>query len=311
MDQKRWNNAVWAVLLPGILLVSRNLISDEPKASGSYVEQIQQWRTEHEAKFRSPTGWLALVGHYWLEPGTNSFGASADNRIRLPSIPGLSVYGSFELSANRVQLFVEEGTITVNQLPVTTAKLDIDTTEPETNGKDEICIGDRLKLQLVRRNGRFAVRVRDSESPFIKDFKGKEWFDADPSYRVEAKFTRFVLPRTVRIINVKGDETDTKIVGRVEFTLGQTRCQLDAMEDAPDQLFLIFKDLTNGKTTYGAGRFLDVPLTASHDSIILDFNQTYNPPCAFSPHTLCPIPPPQNHLKIAICAGERYSSAEK
>ncbi len=295
----------------GVLLFSRNLISDEPKSSGSYAEQIQKWRAEHEAKFRSPTGWLALVGHYWLEPGKNSFGVSADSLVRLPAIPGLLAQGSFELSGDRVQLLVEKGTITVNQMPATTANLDIDTTEPETNGKDEICIGDRLKLQLVRRNGRFAVRVRDSESSFIKDFKGKDWFDADPSYRVEAKFTRFGVPRTVKIINVKGDQTDTKIVGTVEFTLGQTRCQLDAMEDAPDQLFLIFKDLTNGKSTYGAGRFLDVPLTASRDLVFLDFNQAYNPPCAFSPHTLCPMPPTQNHLKIAISAGERYTENAK
>jgi uncharacterized protein len=69
------------------------------------------------------------------------------------------------------------------------------------------------------------------------------------------------------------------------------------------QLFFIFRDLTSGKTTYGAGRFLyaDPPVEGK---IVLDFNKAYNPPCAFTPYATCPLPPKQNRLQVKIEAGE-------
>jgi uncharacterized protein (DUF1684 family) len=73
------------------------------------------------------------------------------------------------------------------------------------------------------------------------------------------------------------------------------------MED--EKLFIIFRDETSGKSTYGAGRFLyaDAPVNGK---VILDFNRAYNPPCAFTAYATCPLPPRQNRLQVSVEAGE-------
>lgn len=78
-----------------------------------------------------------------------------------------------------------------------------------------------------------------------------------------------------------------------------------------DYLFITFKDLTNGKESYGGGRYLDLRMKQIEgDKIYLDFNKAYNPYCAFSAGYSCPIPPKENHLKVAIEAGEMNFAKE-
>ena len=273
-------------------------------------EEVLKWRAEHEARFRSATGWLALTGHYWLKPGDNRLGASEDCAVSLPADAAKSLVGIFKLNDNKVSLTVMSGgPLLVDGREATQAELPIDATLPESDCAAKLEIGDRLKLQLVRRAGRFAVRVRDSQSDLIKSFAGKSWFDVDAQYRVQAKYHRFEQPKSLKIVNVKGDEVDSKMAGSLEFQWKGQTYQLDAIEESPDSLFVIFKDRTNGQSTYGAGRFVDVSLPADKDgNVVIDFNKTYSPPCAWSPHTLCPLPPKQNHLPIAIEAGEKKAS---
>ncbi len=280
---------------------------DSPNSSESYRTEIQLWRAKHEEKFRSPGGWLALVGHHWLVEGDNPFGNAPNSTIEIPEIPGLDVSGNFQLTKNRVRFQADPGSrALVNEGPVKDGyvELEIDSNAAEADGADRIQIGTRITLQLVRRNSRFAVRVRDSQSPLLVDFKGKAWRAVDPKYRVEARYMKFAEPKLVKIVNIKGDETESKLIGSLEFTLEQRTFRLDALADSPTELFVIFKDKTCGKTSYGAGRFLDVSVPASGDKVTLDFNKAYSPPCAYSPHTLCPLPPKQNQLDIAIEAGE-------
>lgn len=273
----------------------------------SYTDQVLKWRSEHETRFRSPTGWLALIGHYWLQPGENSLGTSEDCEVRLPADASKEVVGFFRLSGNRVSLTITAGgPMLVDGQASVQADLPIDSGVPESDCAVKLEVGDRLKLQLVRRAGKFAVRVRDSASESIQEFKGKQWFDVDPDYRVVAKYTPFAQPKSVKIVNVKGDEIESMIAGTLEFQLKGQTLQLEAIAESPESLFVIFKDRTNGQSTYGAGRFVDVELAPNKDgNVVIDFNKTYSPPCAWSPHTLCPLPPKQNHLPLAIPAGEK------
>jgi hypothetical protein len=80
--------------------------------------------------------------------------------------------------------------------------------------------------------------------------------------------------------------------------------RLDVEDNSPDPGFSItFRDLTSGKETYGAARFLvtDAP---KDGKVVLDFNEAYNPPCAYNPYTTCPLPTPENRLHVRIAAGE-------
>lgn len=271
----------------------------------SYVDSIKTWRAEHEAKFRSPTGWLALTGHYWLKQGENRIGNTSSETVRLPVDLDKSISASIYLIGDVAELQVPKSVpITVNGESVEQARLPMESDEVEADCKDVIRVADRVVLQLVRRVGKLAIRVRDSQSELLKNFKGKNWFDVDPQYCVTAKFVRRAQPLIEKIKNIKGDSIESKFSGIIEFELQGNKYQLDAIPEG-NSLFVIFKDKTNGESTYPAGRFLDVELPESGDLITLDFNKAYQPPCAFSPHTLCPLPPKRNYLEVMIPAGEK------
>ena len=94
--------------------------------------------------------------------------------------------------------------------------------------------------------------------------------------------------------------------GYLTFTVDGQEWRLDALleEEGAERLFIMFADATSGRETYGAGRFMYVPLPVE-GVVPLDFNLAYNPPCAFNEFATCPLPPRQNRLKVRIDAGER------
>jgi hypothetical protein len=304
-----------AVLVAFAFLISidegrtQDVTAKSPSASvqsdAEYRTSIESWQFENEKKLAAPTGWLALIGHTWLQRGENSLGTASRDAIRLPSELGPQVRGSFIVDGVRVRLRCDpDSGILVGGESHTECELTIDASKLESDSPDPITIGDRIAIQLVRRNGKFAVRVRDAQSEAIARFQGKRWFPIDRSYCVDAIYRAYEEPKSIQIVNIRGEDTTVEVVGTVEFQLLGQSVRLDAMLDSPEELFLIFKDRTNGVTSYGPGRFLNAPLPKDGDSVQLDFNKTYNPPCAFSPHTLCPLPPKQNHLDIEIQAGE-------
>jgi uncharacterized protein (DUF1684 family) len=151
----------------------------------------------------------------------------------------------------------------------------------------------------------------------IKSFQGLAYFDVDTNYRIEARFTKNIGKRFKMITS-----TDRRPIyrryGFVEFTLHDTICQLtvyqnmelsgffhfSARKDYKDYLFIPFRDVTSGKETYGGGRFLDARIP-KNGTLLIDFNLNYNPYCAYSTRYSCPIPPPENTLKVSIFAGEK------
>jgi uncharacterized protein (DUF1684 family) len=118
-----------------------------------------------------------------------------------------------------------------------------------------------------------------------------------------ATFTPDEKPREMIIMNVLGDELKMKTPGILSFELNGRTYQLRPVMENDKKLFIIFRDRTAGKTTYGAGRFLYADLPKD-GKVILDFNRAENPPCAFTLYATCPLPPRQNFLPIPIPAGE-------
>lgn len=163
--------------------------------------------------------------------------------------------------------------------------------------------------ELERRRDRDQFFKESGESP-IKDraaFTGLRYFEPDAAYRVTATLERLDGGKPYNV-TMTGGETETyQPYGRATFTLAGQECRLLVFRSQEDgQLFIPFKDLTNGQETYGAGRYLDVPeRDVSGDELPLDFNRAYNPFCAYNPTYTCPIPPAENHLKVAVRAGER------
>ena len=271
----------------------------------SYDEEVAAWRADNERRLTAPYGWLSLTGHYWLHDGENFVSADETADIRVPPDPGLSPAGWFQVDGPNITLN-PSGTVrlTVNDKPVTgPMQIAMDPLKPEADSPDRILLADRIQLQLVRRSNKLAVRVRDPLSERLQKFRGKTWFPIQPAFRIEVNFTPYQPTQKIQTANVKGELVQMELVGLIEFELAGQSLQLEAAQEIPGELFIVFRDKTSGEATYGNGRFLSAAEPVN-GKVILDFNKAWNPPCAFSPHTLCPLPPRKNALPIEINAGE-------
>ncbi len=266
--------------------------------TSNYQLSVEKWRHDFEAKLTSDTGWLTVSGLFWLHEGENSFGSDPKSNIVLPA-PTPASAGVFTFHNGKTSVRLNPGVqATMNGKPVQSAELRPDSRE------DRLVLGD-LTLYVHASGDRFAIRLKDKNSQLRKSFTGLNWFPIDPAYHVKAKYVAYPAPKELDSQNVLGDAIKLKIIGYVSFSLRGREIQLDAEEDdsAPG-LFIVFRDLTSGKLTYPASRFLDTDVPK--DGIVeLDFNEAYNPPCAYNPFTTCPLPLPGNRLQIEIPAGEK------
>jgi uncharacterized protein (DUF1684 family) len=263
-----------------------------------YQQSVEKWRRDYQAKLTSDTGWLTVSGLFWLHEGENSFGSDPKNNIVLPAVaPAFA--GVFFFHNGKTVVRVHPGVQAwMNGKPVETAELSPDSLA------DHLLLSD-LTLYVHASGDRFAIRLIDKHSPLRQNFTGLNWFPIDPAYHVAANFVAYPAPKALDSQNVLGDAIKLKIIGYLEFTLKGHKVRLEAgASDTGPGLFIVFRDLTSGKLTYPASRFLvtDVP---KDGSVELDFNEAYNPPCAYNPFTTCPLPLPGNRLPMEIPAGEK------
>lgn len=266
----------------------------------SFEEENRMWRKQRDKELRSENGWLTVAGLFWLKEGSNSFGTGKGTDIVLSGAAPRNI-GTLELAKDVVTLKVADGVKVTDSggEPIQTYEMRLDRDDTPA----PFWVGS-LTLSVIKRGERYGLRVKDKNSKALREFKGLEWFKADRSYRVNATFTPYDQPKEIMIANVLGDQLKMKSPGVLTFTLNGTTHQLLPVMEEGDKLFIIFRDLTAGKTSYGAGRFLyaDPP---QRGEVILDFNRAENPPCAFTPYATCPLPPRANFLSIPIPAGER------
>jgi uncharacterized protein len=261
----------------------------------AYRASVEKWRQEYQADLTSDHGWLSVSGLFWLHDGENSFGSNPLDDIVLPA-PVPAEAGSFEFHNGKTVVHMKAGVeATMHGAKVTTAEM-----KPDSD--DRLVMGD-LTLYVHASGERYAIRLKDKNGKLRKNFTGLHWFPIDPSYRVVGHFVPYAKPKTEMIENVMGDVVPEVIPGYVEFTLKGQKLRLESELDGSDFEF-VFRDLTSGHETYGAARFLDTEL-AKDGSVVMDFNEAYNPPCAYNPYTTCPLPPPQNRLAVRIEAGEK------
>jgi len=156
----------------------------------------------------------------------------------------------------------------------------------------------------------------DPESPVPANRKSEllplEYYAVDPLYNVPAKLQPSDDNRTFPMSTSAGTQDLFRKVGTLEFTLHGQPLSLTAFAPASartvDRLFVPFRDATNKKHTYDGGRYLDIDRTAT-GIYELDFNRAYTPNCYFSPIWICPLPPAENHLPVAIEAGEQIKAS--
>jgi uncharacterized protein len=274
----------------------------------AWRQKLDGWRTQREHEIAAPDGWLSLIALDWLKPGVNSFGAAADNQVRI-NAKAPDHFGMLTVSGSTIQLLARAGGFPADFMldgkPAREGPLSVDDAKPST------LTWHGLTMVVLRRGDRYALRIKDADSSVRTGFRGLHWYAPNLRFTVEARWIPYTPPHTEKIPTVIGTTLDLPAPGIAEFMIDGKTLRLEpVLEDPHDTtLFFILRDATSKTTTYQAGRFLraafpDGGLNAP-GTLVLDFNQLYNPPCAYTAYATCPLPPDQNRLPVALEAGEQ------
>jgi len=171
------------------------------------------------------------------------------------------------------------------------------------------------------RGGRDELFRNHPQSPIEPDergsFTGLNYFDNDPSCRVEARVEQ--ADGSELVIDTGGEDGAVRYrrAGTLHFALDGQDCRLTVLSlvQYAGGLFVPFRDRTAGRETYGGGRYLFdtakdtdglvLEITPGSSDVVIDFNYAYNASCAYSPRWACPLAPPENHLNVEVRAGEK------
>ena len=286
------------ILLLLVFMLGFQCTETAPGADPAYLEEIINWRSERVGNLTAPNGWMALAGLFWLREGANTFGSAESSDLVFPEKAPARL-GVIHLQGDSVWMEIADGiTVTLEDSVVTSATL-TDAPQPL------IFSHASLSWFLLQRGGQYGIRLRDAENENIRSFAGIDYFPIDAAWQVAAHFRPFAEPETIMVRNVLDMTLPYPTEGTLSFEKGGGTHSLTVLDGGEEEYFLIFTDATTGETTYGGGRYLYAPRADSSGLTVLDFNKAYNPPCAFTEYATCLLPPPQNHLDVAVTAGER------
>jgi uncharacterized protein (DUF1684 family) len=281
------------------------------QSPAEYIAEVEAWRQDMEQQLRAPGpgGWLAIVGMYPLRTGNNTIGSAPDNDVLLPPGGAPERIGAidFDGTHGKLQVTTDE-LVTVDDVQVLPGGSLLSLRNYYEPGGMSVCRVRDVRFGIMQwASDPYNIRVWDANSPKRLNFGGRAWFPIDPKYRVIGKFMHYSRAQGMTVDHTGGKTQVLTKIGAVEFELfGKTfHFEVAASEKGPDYVWLLMRDGTSGKSTYGAGRFM-MALLMANDLVDVDFNKFYQPPCAFCDYTTCPMPPRGNVLPFPVEAGERY-----
>lgn len=255
-------------------------------------ESWRTWRARRAEELAAPESWLSVIGLVPVEDGRVRVGSAADCAVRLPAGP-----------AHACDLAVRG--VSAEWRPAGGAPQALDVDFDGVPSVATTVAVDRFRLFVVERDGRLAVRVKDTRWARERPFAGVACYDFAPGWRLDGRWEALAEPVWLEVPTVTGDLKRKEIAHRAHAVApdGTPFALLPVYGDETHLLF-VFRDRTSGRATYGGGRFLRAARPAGA-GIVLDFNRAFNPPCAFTPFATCPLPPPENWLPFAVEAGEQ------
>jgi uncharacterized protein (DUF1684 family) len=266
-------------------------------SADSFTSKIEDWRKDHDRDVLGPDGPFTLVARFTPKPGVSSLGRDRSNDLVLPVEAAPAHAGKIDWSSGDSAMLRLEHDIS--------AVVDGQKVTEVAISKPVIVTIGEMKLRALIRESELRVSVQDPHARMRKDAKPPVWFPIDLRYRITADWVPFPETKKVRIPDSDGGSREWKSPGYASFMIDGQAVKLQAIL-TPDgkQLSFLFRDRTAGHETYGAGRFLETDLP-NNGKVIVDFNEAYNPYCAYNVLFACPIPPRENHLPVRIEAGER------
>ncbi|HUH77740.1 MAG TPA: DUF1684 domain-containing protein [Devosia sp.] len=253
------------------------------------IQSYHDWQVRRLAALKAPDGWLNIIGRFWLAEGAVTLGSAADNDIVLSSGPA------------HIGSLTQDAAGSVTYAPA-------DGSAPQvlvlSKSKPPRFSADNLLLEVTTLNGENAVRVRDTTSTAPADLAPIQYFPHDPNWRIVADWVKLEAPKGLTVDTSKSIPTNVEATHKAVFTRDGVTYELLATHGTATSPQFVIRDLTSRDSTYPASRFVYGEDVTEH-TIVLDFNKAINPPCAFTEHAVCPLPPAENVLPIRIEAGEK------
>lgn len=271
-------------------------------ADQDYFNEIREYQKQLDEQLRTSDGWLTLVGLHWLQEGDNAVGSDQSCAIPLPEGTCPKIVGTLNKNEHKVTFKPAKGVevLTGDQPVVAEIELESDLNQNQTI----ISVGE-VSFYLVIRGIRYGIRVKQENSPNRLKFEGRVWWPIDEERRVKATIEYYDPQKMVDVPDILGNVNRTAMDCALKFMIDKREYSLDAFGLPSGQFYILFYDLSCQNGSYPAGRFL-VTEYPEDDTVVIDFNKAHNPPCAFTSYATCPLPPEQNHISVAIQAGERY-----
>ena len=261
--------------------------TESTEVTGTEPQGWRKWAEKRDASVSAEHGVLALVGTHWLSEGPGE------------GIEGLPGLWAADGTSVRLTAKASDGLL-IDGVPVEGER----SLNPDLALDPTVVTLGARKLVPIMREGVLALRVYDPEADNRRTFEGIERFAYDPELVVPARYESYVHGHVEQVMNADGRERGLALAGDLVFELDGTEHRLAVGRD-DEVLSIVFGDATNGPDTFGF-RQLAVPAPETGSSAtVIDFNRAQLPPCAFSDHFICPVPPVGNRLPLAVTAGEK------
>lgn len=267
-----------------------------------YESKVLEWRAKKYNDLVRENGWLALSGLFWLGEGRNLIGSNPMCEVVLPE-RAPTFLGVVHLQGKIARFTSAEGVqVRVNGRLAQKAILR-STQEAQPSF---ITWNDDLRLVLHVHDERLAIRIWDNIRPQRFSLAPLKWFPINKDFRINAKYTRYPNAQQAHSEDTFGDRVGDRIDGYVTFKFQDIKYKLDVTETKNHTLFIKFRDETSSKETYPPSRYYYTESVGKDGKVVIDFNFSYSPPCAFTEYATCIFAPPQNKLPFRVEAGEIY-----
>jgi uncharacterized protein (DUF1684 family) len=253
-----------------------------------YAAEWERWHKQHTDRLAAPDGFLAITSINWLSQTPQRFADAP---------------GAWAADDSGVSVLLDDGETLELDGAVIRGRYHFGRI-PERGG---VFPSDANGVyEVARRGGNDILRPRHPDNGLRAQFRGTPAYAPDPRWVVQGRYRPFAAPRDTEVGSVvEGLMHVYAAPGAVDFEVDGQPLALTAFNGITDGgLHILFTDATSGVTTYPANRSLHVAAPDADGTVVLDFNRATNLPCAYTEFATCPLPPAENHLPVAVEAGE-------
>lgn len=272
-----------------------------PVVQADYEAAFAKHKQTRATFVATPGKAISYTGLRWLPQGTSTVGGDTSNNVIIKGRDVPAKIGTLTRDGDNIRFEPVAGLpILLDSAPATAQQLVV-----EGSGKpaSRVTVGT-AGFRIIKRVDSIGVRSWDNDLAASNGLAPLEYFPLDQAWRFGGKFIRHAKPDTQAVPTVSGVAEEYINVGTVQTKIGDKLYDLTAYAGSnPTDLFFTFDDATSGEETYGF-RFVHAPLDTVKNTVVMDFNFSYNPECAFSAFTTCPLPSANNRISTRITAGE-------